>query len=83
MKKPRARQIAEVDPDDILPEYDFSKGERNRYADRFKTGAVAVILDPDVAERFPSAAKVNTALRSLKKPSGNGSTKRSPRRRTA
>ncbi|HKP50216.1 MAG TPA: hypothetical protein VJU17_09400, partial [Gemmatimonadales bacterium] len=29
MKKPRARRSPRTDPDDILPEYDFSKGRRN------------------------------------------------------
>ncbi len=82
MKKPRAKKVA-IDPDELLPEYDFSKGERNRYADRFQAGTVAVVLDPDVAELFPSAAKVNAALRSLKKSPRNSSSKRSTRRRTA
>jgi hypothetical protein len=82
MKK-RSKSVAEPGPDDILPEYDFSKGERNRYAERFKAGAVAVVLDPDVAEKFPSARAVNEALRSINKPPGKSSAKRSGRRRTA
>ena len=51
MKKPRTKKVAEPGPDDIRPEYDFTKGERNRFAERFREGAVAVVLDPDVADR--------------------------------
>ena len=58
------------DPDspsdrDLLPEYDFSKGERGRYAERFAEGTNLVLLDPDVAEAFPDSESVNKALRSL------------------
>ena len=52
------------DPD-LLPEYDFSKGERGRYAERFAEGTNLVLLDPDVAEAFPDSESVNNALRSL------------------
>jgi len=49
----------------MLPEYDFSKGVRGKYAARFKAGSNIVVLDPDVAKEFDSAAAVNHALRSL------------------
>ena len=52
------------DPD-VLPEHDFSKGERGRYAERFAEGTNLVLLDPDVAEAFPDSESVNQALRSL------------------
>lgn len=45
-------------------EFDYSKGQKNRFA----TGgapAVAVVLDPDVARVFGSSAKVNRLLRSV------------------
>lgn len=83
MKKRPTRKVAEADADDILPEYDFSKGRRNRYADRFQAGAIAVVLDPDVAERFPSAREVNDALRGLTKTPSKASRKPGSRRRTA
>jgi hypothetical protein len=37
MKKAHAKPktVREVDNDDILPEYDFSKGRRNKYAARY------------------------------------------------
>ena len=50
---------------DMLPEYDFSKGVRGKYAKRYHQGSNIVVLDPDVAERFPNSEAVNRALRSL------------------
>ena len=47
--------------------YDFTGGQRGRYADLFPKTARAVVLAPDVAEVFPDAASVNEALRMLVK----------------
>jgi hypothetical protein len=52
---------------DLRPEYDFRTGVRGKYADRFREGANVVVLDPDVAERFPTAEAVNRALRAIVK----------------
>ena len=49
----------------MRPEYDFSQGVRGKYAKRFSQGTNLVLLDPDVATEFPSAAAVNKALRDL------------------
>jgi hypothetical protein len=49
----------------MQPEYDFSKGVRGKYADKFTQGTIMVVLDPDVAEIFPDPKSVNTALRAL------------------
>jgi len=43
--------------------YDFSKGEKGKYAERYKEGTNMVLLDPDVAKEFPDDASVNEALR--------------------
>jgi hypothetical protein len=51
--------------DDMLKEYDFSNGVRGKYFERYQQGTNVVLLDPDVAEIFPSAKAVNDALRSL------------------
>jgi hypothetical protein len=64
MKK-AAKRRPRVGPDDILPEYDFSKGRRNPYAARMAAGSHIIILEPDVAAVFPDAAAVNGALRAL------------------
>ena len=48
----------------MLPEYDFSRGVRGKYAERF-ADTIMVVLDPDVAAIFPDRKSVNTALRAL------------------
>ncbi len=48
---------------DILPEYDFSKGKRGKYAAKYARGTNIVRLEPDVAALFPDARSVNKALR--------------------
>ena len=46
-------------------EYDFSKGIRGKYAQRFREGTNVVVLAPEVAEMFPDSAAVNDALKAL------------------
>jgi len=62
MKK-ASKRVAERDI--MRAEYDFSGGVRGKYAARFRQGANVVVLDPDVAEAFPTAEAVNRALRAL------------------
>ena len=50
--------------DGMRREYDFSSGVRGKYAERYLAGT-HVILDPDVAEIFPTSDSVNNALRAL------------------
>ena len=45
--------------------FDYAKAKPNRFAGRLKNGAVAVILDPDVAAVFNSSDAVNSFLRSV------------------
>jgi hypothetical protein len=61
MRKVRSRR----EPEEMLPEYDFSAGVRGKYAARFAKDTVMVVLDPDVAEVFPDPNSVNKALRAL------------------
>lgn len=67
MKRPRSKRAAadQVDADEILPEYDFSRASRNKYASRYAAGSIVVVLDPDVAAAFPSSIDANEALRAL------------------
>ena len=51
--------------DEMLPEYDFSKGVRGKYAGRFLKGSNVVVLEPDVAKVFTNSEAVNEALRTL------------------
>ena len=50
---------------EMLPEYDFSKGVRGKYAKRYASGSNVVVLSPDVAKKFPDSDSVNKALRTL------------------
>jgi len=67
MKKAQSkgRAAAQVDIDEILPEYDFSRSVPNKYAARYAAGSVVVVLEPDVAAVFPNAKETNEALRAL------------------
>jgi hypothetical protein len=53
--------------DELRPEYrvDYARSRPNRFADRMRGGAVAVVLEPDVAQVFNSAESVNQLLRSV------------------
>ena len=64
-RKNEARGTSRIGRDDILPEYDFSRGKRNPYAARYTASANVVELDPDVAAVFADAKAVNDALRAL------------------
>jgi hypothetical protein len=57
-KKPDPRVSEE-----LRAEYDFSRGERGKYAARYAEGSNVVVLDPEVAAAFPNAKAVNDALR--------------------
>lgn len=89
MKKAKAKSISArrsaraASPDDILPHYDFSGGVRGKYAARYREGTNVVLLEPDVAQRFPDAASVNRALRVLAEIADGTKPKSRSRRRTA
>jgi hypothetical protein len=54
--------------DDLRPEYkrsDFGKLVRGKYAAKLRQKSNVVVLDPRVAEIFPNAKAVNSALLSL------------------
>jgi hypothetical protein len=57
--------VSQVDADEILPEYDFSRASRNKYASQYAAGSTVVVLEPDVAAAFPSSGEANEALRAL------------------
>ena len=48
-------------------DYDFSKGVKGKYAERYKEGTNIVLIDPDIAKELPNAEAVNDALRLLMK----------------
>lgn len=61
MKKDKSR-IRETD---MADHYDFRGGVRGKYAARYAAGTNVVLLEPDVAEVFPTSEAVNEALRAL------------------
>ncbi len=63
MKKANRKSI-----DDMRPEYDFASmkgGVRGKYVNRYRAGTNLVLLDPELAEAFPTDAAVNQALRAV------------------
>ena len=67
MKKtlgPKKRQTAS---DVMRKEYrfDYRRAKPNRFAEKMTEGALAVVLEPDVAAVFRSSEAVNTLLRSV------------------
>lgn len=71
MSKDSTNQAIENElDDDLLPEYDFAQmsgGVKGKYADCCAALTNVVILEPDVAQAFPTEASVNEALRLLMK----------------
>jgi hypothetical protein len=56
-------------------EYDFTKGERGKYAQRYREGTNVVLLDPELRKCFPNDEAVNDALREylkIKKQAASG-----------
>ena len=86
-RKPRASSSATArkgsPSDEILPHYDFRGGVRGKYVTRYREGTNVVLLEPDVAARFPDAESVNRALRALAEIVDETKPKSRSRRRTA
>ena len=64
-KNGKGQDSDRADIDEILPEYDFSRARRNKYASRYAAGSITVVLEPDVAAVFRSSLEANEALRAL------------------
>lgn len=59
------KKVSKASSKEMLKEYDFSKGVRGKYAQRYAEGTNLVILEPDVAKVFPNSKVVNNTLRML------------------
>src|SRR5262245_9405601 len=62
------KKTKQVEPDDMRSEYSpelIRRGTRGKYAARYREGTNLVLLDPDVADAFPTPEAVNGALRLL------------------
>ena len=56
--------------DELRPEYDFASmkgGVRGKYVDRYRAGTNLALLEPEVAQAFPTDQAVNEALRTILK----------------
>ena len=62
----------------LRPEYrfDYKNSKPNRFANLVDPGAVAILLDPDVAQVFKSGKSVNSVLRALMTTMPSGQTKK-------
>jgi hypothetical protein len=64
-----AKTPAQFDLDEILPEYNFSCGSRNKYASRYAAGSTVVVIEPDVeANDAPRAPALLIQKHRPKKP---------------
>ncbi|MCL5257408.1 MAG: hypothetical protein M1319_06385 [Chloroflexi bacterium] len=61
----------------MVDEYDFSKGQRGKYAKRYESGTNLVILAPDLLKIFPDSRSVDKALRDYLRMSREASKKAS------
>jgi len=65
LKKTSRRRGAKGDEMRREYRFDYRKSRPNRFAPLVKAGAVAVVLDPDVASVYQSPESVNSLLRSV------------------
>ena len=59
--------VTEAQEPEMRDHYDFTGGERGKYAHLFPQKAHIVVLSPDLVTAFPNSDSVNEALRSLVK----------------
>ena len=58
------KKATDEQPDDgMRAEYDFSKGVRGKYYQRYRQGTNLVLIEPDLAKVFRDSEAVNLALR--------------------
>ncbi len=65
MKKTLERKTEKTEQEELASEYRFnySESKPNRFAGSMSGGAIAVVLEPDVAAVFNSSKTVNALLR--------------------
>ena len=62
------KKAAPARTDDMRPEYDFASmkgGVRGKYTRRARAGTNIVLIQPEVAEAFPTEEAVNEALKGM------------------
>ena len=69
--------MSNSDSDTMRDEYDISalgKPVKGKYAKRYEEGTNVVVIDPDLAEKFPTTEAVNKALREFLNEENHGAT---------
>jgi hypothetical protein len=59
---------SDPDPSEMRDHYDFGPAAnpvRGKYFEKYRQGTNIVLIDPDLAKRFPNSDAVNAALRQL------------------
>lgn len=46
-------------------QYDFSRGVRGKYVERYRRGTNVILLEPRLAEAFPDSKSVNDTLKAV------------------
>jgi len=62
------KKTSQVFIDDMRPEYDFASmkgGVRGKYARRAREGTNIVLIEPEIADAFPTEESVNEALKGV------------------
>ena len=59
------RKTSKTAKPEMRDEYDFSQGERGKWAKKYAEGTNLVLIAPDVAKVFRTSKQVNDALRAL------------------
>jgi hypothetical protein len=62
------KKTTRVLTDDMRPEYDFASmkgGVRGKYARRAREGTNIVLIEPEIADAFPTEESVNEALKGV------------------
>ncbi len=64
---PVHRDAPAATQDDMRDEYtiDYAKARPNRFATHMQPGGRLIVLEPDVAQAFPTNEAVNTLLRAI------------------
>jgi hypothetical protein len=71
------KQAAWENDYEMEADYDFSGSAPNPFAARFRQGTALILLEPEVAAKFPDSKSVNDALRAVIKSSPDNLTKAS------
>jgi hypothetical protein len=68
MNEGSMKKVSRRPADEMRSEYDFASmkgGVRGKYARQYREGTNLVLLEPELAQAFPTDAAVNQALRAV------------------